>query len=72
MGVALNNAQLEILNMFSNNQSEQDLEELRSLLIAYLAHKATREADKFFDENGYTTDVFEKWKNEHFRISSYS
>lgn len=69
MEAALNNIQLEILNMFSNNQSEQDLEELKSLLITYLSYKVTREADKVFDEKGYARDIFEKWKNEHFRKS---
>lgn len=70
MGVALNNTQLEILNMFSHNQNEQDLKELKSLLIAYLAHKVTREADKAFNEKGYAMDIFEKWQNEHFRKSA--
>jgi hypothetical protein len=25
------------------------------------------QADKTFDENDYTTAIFEKWKQEHFR-----
>jgi hypothetical protein len=36
-------------------------------LITYLADKVIREADKAFDEKGYTSGVFEKWKSEHFR-----
>ena len=67
MSVALNNTQLEILKMFSNDQTEEELQEIRSLLIAYLANKVTFEADKAFDEKGYTEDVFENWKKEHFR-----
>lgn len=70
MSIALNNIQLEILNMFSHNQNEQDLKELKSSLITYLAHKVTREADKAFDEKGYAKDIFEKWKNDHFRKSA--
>jgi len=67
MGAALNNTQLEILNLFSHNQNEADLKEIKSLLVTYLADKVTREADKAFDEKAYTLGVFEKWKNEHFR-----
>ena len=67
MGAALNNTQLEILNLFSHNQNEADLKEIKSLLVTYLADKVTREADKAFDEKGYTLRIFEKWKSEHFR-----
>jgi hypothetical protein len=67
MGAALNNTQLEILNLFSHNQNEADLKEIKSLLVTYLADKVTREADKAFDEKGYTQEIFEKWKSEHFR-----
>ncbi|MFT3705494.1 MAG: hypothetical protein QM802_24205 [Agriterribacter sp.] len=67
MPSALNNVQLEILKLFSHNQTEEDLNEIKSLLITYLSDKVTREADKAFDQKGHTTDIFEKWKQEHFR-----
>jgi hypothetical protein len=64
---ALNNTQLEILKLFQHEQSEEDLKEIKSLLVAYLTDKVTREADKAFDRKGYTISVFEKWRKEHFR-----
>ena len=67
MREGLNNMQLEILNLFSHEQTEEDLKEIKSLLVTYLADKVTREADKSFDKKGYTNIVFEKWKKEHFR-----
>lgn len=67
MGTALNTTQLEILNLFSHNQYEDDLKEIKSLLITYLADKVIRESDKSFIERKYTEDVFDKWKSEHFR-----
>jgi hypothetical protein len=70
MPIALNNTQLEILKLFGHEQSEEDLKEIKSLLLAYLADKVTREADKAFDNKGYTTTIFEQWKKEHFRKSS--
>ena len=60
MGTALNTAQLEILNLFSHNQNEDDLKEIKSLLITYLADKVIRESDKSFIERKYTEDVFDK------------
>ena len=70
MSVALNNTQLEILKLFRNGQSEEELQEIKSLLVAYLAGKVTFEADKAFEDNGYTDAVFEEWKQNHFRIGS--
>ena len=70
MSIALNDVQLEILKLFQHDQSSEDLKEIKSLLVAYLSDKVTREADKAFDEKGYTTAIFEQWKNEHFRKSS--
>jgi len=69
METALNNTQLEILNLFAREQSEEDLKEIKSLLTTYLADKVVREADKSFDRQQYTTDIFNQWKEEHFRKS---
>ncbi|HEX5153504.1 MAG TPA: hypothetical protein VFW07_18775 [Parafilimonas sp.] len=70
MEAALNNTQLEILDLFSSNQSEEDLKEIKSLLIAYLSDKVVREADKAFEEKEYPKEIFERWKKEHFRKSA--
>ncbi len=67
MPPALNKTQLEILKLFRNDQSEEELQEIKSLLTAYLAAKVICEADKAFDHKGYTAAIFEKWKQEHFR-----
>jgi len=67
MVTALNDVQLEILKLFQHDQSPEDLREIKSLLVTYLSDKVTREADKAFDEKGYTTAVFEQWKEDHFR-----
>ena len=70
MEAALNKTQLEILKLFSNNQSEEDLKEIKSLLITYLSDKVIREADKASDAKEYTQETFEKWKLDHFRKSA--
>jgi hypothetical protein len=70
MEAALNDTQLEILNLFSGDQSEEDLKEIKSLLVTYLSDKVVREADKAADAKHYTQETFEKWKREHFRKSA--
>lgn len=60
MAGALNDIQLEILKLFSENQSKEDLKEIKSLLVAYLSDKVVREADKAFDKANHSIDVFEK------------
>jgi len=72
MSTALNDVQLEILKLFRHDQSPEDLKEIRSLLVTYLSDKVTREADKAYDQKGYTTEVFDQWKRDHFRKSDKS
>lgn len=67
MSNPLNKTQLEILKLFSHEQSEEDLQEIKSLLVTYLSEKVVREADKAFGDKNYTQAVFDKWKKEHFR-----
>ena len=66
MADALNTLQLEILKLFSNEQSEEGLNEIRSLLTASLSARVTSEADKAFDEKGYTSVIFKQRKQEHY------
>jgi len=70
MSIALNDVQLEILKLFRRDQSMEELNEIKSLLVSYLSDKVVREADKAFDNKGYSVSVFEKWKTEHFRKSA--
>ena len=67
MSSPLNDTQLEILKLFSHEQSEEDLLEIKSLLITYLSEKVVREADKAFEVRNLSDAVFDKWKKEHFR-----
>ena len=70
MSVELNYTQKEIINLIGEIKSSKELEEIKSLLLTYLADRVTREADRAFNKKGYTDEVFEKWKIEHFRKSA--
>ena len=64
---ALSNAQLEILKLFHENQSQEELYEIKQLLSQYLANKLMKEIEKESLEKGYTPEIIESWKDEHFR-----
>ncbi|MCY7293341.1 MAG: hypothetical protein LH615_14270 [Ferruginibacter sp.] len=66
----LNDSQLELLKVLNYMKEESDLAEIKSLLVAYLSDKVVRSADKAFEEKNYTTEIFKKWKLEHFRKSA--
>jgi hypothetical protein len=65
---SLSNAQLEIIKMFDDNQSEEELKELKQVLSEYLANKLVHDIEKESIEKGYTKELVNTWKDEHFRI----
>ena len=67
MAKELSDSQLEVLKVLNFLKDEKDVAEVKSLLTTYLAEKVVRSADKAFDEKQYTLEVFNKWKQEHFR-----
>jgi len=69
---ALNNLQLELLKLYSNGISEQQLFEIKLLLARYFAEKATDAMDKIWDEQDLTAETMIEWSHEHYRIKSYS
>lgn len=60
----LSNLQLQLLQLFSQNVSEEDLKAIQRMIVRYFAEKATAAADKDWDEKGYTAQSF---KEEHMR-----
>ncbi|OQW95639.1 MAG: hypothetical protein BWK79_01750 [Beggiatoa sp. IS2] len=69
---ALNNLQLELLKLYSNGISEQQLFEIKLLLARYFAEKATEAMDKIWDEQDLTAETMVEWSHEHCRIKSCS
>ena len=60
----LSNVQEELLKLYSTNLSPKELEELKTVLGKYYAHKATKAADKIWDDKIYSTETMDKWLNE--------
>jgi hypothetical protein len=71
-GTGLSNLQMELLKLYSNNISEKNLIEIKSLLAGYFAQKATEAMDKVWEEKGLTAQDMIDWTNEHNRRKSNS
>lgn len=65
--IKLNKTQKEILKMFHENQAEEELFEIKQILSEYLAKKLMKEIEKESIEKGYTPEIIDSWKDEHFR-----
>jgi hypothetical protein len=60
----LTNLQQELLKIYSSDVAEEDLLHIKRYLARYFAFKAIGEADKIWDERGYTNETMTKWLNE--------
>lgn len=63
----LNKTQLEILQMFSSNLTDEELLELKRTFVQFLVKKANHLANQFWDEKGWTNEDMERLSKEHFR-----
>jgi hypothetical protein len=61
--------QLELLKLFSQSKSEQELMDIKRLIANYYAEKATAEMDDFVNETKLSNSDVNKWANEHLRVS---
>ena len=63
----LSNLQLELLKVFSFDISDEQVKEIKSLLVAYFAEKVTAEMDALFEANDWGEEKIEEWSKEHMR-----
>ncbi len=67
---ALNNTQLEILKLFKQERSEDELLEIKAMLSEFLFKKAIAMADEEHSVRNYTGQDMDKWTKEHFRTAN--
>jgi hypothetical protein len=60
----LTNLQQELLKLFAQQVSEDDLRNIRTLLGQYFAQRLTRLADQAWDQQGWTEKTMLDWLNE--------
>ena len=60
-------AQYELINMLSCVNSQEDVMELKSLIVQFLNDRMQREIDSLWDTGKINDDVIEQWGDEHMR-----
>lgn len=66
-GQPLSNLQLELLKVFSRNVPDEDLREIKALLFNYFAQKAANLADEVWEQEGFTEEKMNEWRQTHLR-----
>jgi len=69
--MALNPAQLFILQTFATTKNEQDKEELTSFYLDYIQKKLNKAANEFWDSNNLDNTKMEELMYGHLRSSNY-
>lgn len=64
----LTNLQLELLKLYANQLSEEQLLEIKMLLGKYFAQKATEAMEKTWQDQQLAPDDMKQWANEHNRV----
>lgn len=62
--LSLNKTQLEILKLFSQPLSEEDLKEIKLVLVNHLSEKLTGKIAHITEQKGYTQKDFDNWLND--------
>lgn len=65
-----NNAQLELLKVFSHDLAEKELLDLRKLIVSFFAEKLIKQADKKWNEMQWTDEDMDKLLGEKLRKST--
>jgi hypothetical protein len=60
----LSNLQQELLKLYASNIEDTDLIHIKRYLVKYFADKAIKQADKIWDEKGYSDRTMDEWLNE--------
>jgi hypothetical protein len=64
---ALSPIQLQLLQMFSYQTDEKELEEMRDVLLSHIRAKYTEEGKRLWVEKGMSNELMDKWLNIHMR-----
>jgi signal-transduction protein with cAMP-binding, CBS, and nucleotidyltransferase domain len=62
-----NEMQLEIIKLFARDMSTEDMKSIKRLIVRYFAQKAIQNANKVWDDNGWTKEDETRLLNIHER-----
>ena len=63
----INAAQYEVLNLLSCLDKEEDVKELKDVLVKFLNTRLQKELDKMWENGELTEKKLLDWANEHMR-----
>jgi hypothetical protein len=66
----MSNLQLELLKLYANQVSDEELLEIKRMLGLFFAKKATDEMQKVWETQQLTPADMLKWADEHHRYES--
>jgi RecB family endonuclease NucS len=65
----LNMVQIQLLQLFARQMAENELAEVKAMLVAYYDRKITEEADKLWEQRGMSAETMNELLNTHIRSS---
>jgi hypothetical protein len=64
LSLPLNDAQMELMKLFSTGLSDRDLIELKKVIAKFYSDKAIKQANEIWDTKGLTNEDMDRWLNE--------
>ena len=65
--IRINPAQYEVLNVLSCIDREEDVAELKTVIVQFLNTRLQREIDRLWDNGTLTEQTMKDWESEHMR-----
>ena len=62
-----NPAQYELINVLSCLEKEEDIAELKTVIVHFLNSRLQKEIDRLWDDGTMTEQKVAKWADEHMR-----
>jgi hypothetical protein len=64
INIPLNNVQMELMKLFSTGMSDNDLSDLKKILVKFYSDKAVSQANEIWDQKGFSDEDMDKWLNQ--------
>jgi hypothetical protein len=65
--LSINPAQYELLNILSCIDKEEDLAELKTVIVQFLNSRLQKEIDRLWDNGTISEEKMAEWSDEHMR-----
>lgn len=60
----LTNVQVELLNTFAYELPEEELKDLKKILVGFFAKRIRQQTSQIWEEKGYTSETMKDWLND--------